>query len=743
MYLDSTLNQTIMNPSEKSPQLNRRKFLNKSLAGTAGIGLSQGLSFSLISSLSCTAEAKGPVTAHGACYHDCPDTCSWTVTAKDGKVTNFEASTSNPFTAGKLCSKMDNFPMDVTFHPDRLLTPLKRTGKKGEGSFTAVTWEEAIGDVASKLQGIINEYGATSILPYCYAGTEGLVQRNSLGSRFFARLGASRLNGTICGDAAVAGVMPVYGQTTGLLPEDILHSRYIVFWGTNPVLTNQHLWPLAEEARKMGAKIIVVDPFRSATAELADQHIQPIPGTDVILALSMIQVIISEGLHDKEFIEQYTSGFDELREHVEAFPPEKTAEITGIGADETRQFARDFASGEPSLIRFLIGMEHQANGSNAFRAVSMLPALTGAWKKRGGGFMHMTYELFGQALNWESLAVSDQIEDKSIRQINMVQIGRALNDQQDPIKAMFVYNSNPAVIAPDQNAVMKGLEREDLFTVVLEHFMTDTARFADYIFPATTQLEHWDLHTSWGQSYLNINEPVIPPLGESKPNNEFFRLLASAMGHKDDYLFESDMDIIRRTLDSDHPYMKGISFDSLRKTGWAKLNVTEDLMPFETGTFNTLSGKIEFYSKSLEEMGMAALPVYNPVIHSTAQQEKYPLKILTIKSTKNFLNTSHANVDHLRNKEGGARLDLHPDDANSRGISDGSAVEVFNDRGRVLLTARVSERVAKGVACLPQGFWPSLMDGGSSANALTSDRLTDMGDGAALQETIAEVRLRS
>ncbi len=743
-YIDLLLTTLAMNDphNQNTPKgLTRRKFLNKGIQGYTGLTISQGLSVSLIGTLSCAdTQAK---TAHGACYHDCPDTCSWTVTAEKGAITEFGPSKTNPFTAGKLCSKMDKFPMDVTFHPDRILTPLKRAGAKGEGKFEPVSWETAIRDVGARLQQTIKYHGSESILPYCYAGTEGLVQRDSIGGRFFAKLGASKLDGTICGDAAVAGVTSVYGQTSGVLPEDIIYSRYIVFWGTNPVVSNQHVWPLAEKARANGAKIIVVDPFKSATAMLADQHIQPMPGTDVVLALSMMQVIIEEQLTDQDYIQNNTTGFSQLSDYVQEYQPEAAAEITGLDPELIRTFAREYASAEIPLIRMLIGMEHQANGANAFRAVSMLPALTGAWKNRGGGFMHMTYEFFGQALNWERLSVVDTIANPDARIINMVQIGAALNDTENPLYALFVYNSNPAVIAPDQNRIIAGLKRENLFTVVLEHFMTDTARYADYVFPATTQLEHWDLMSSWGQTYLNINEPVIPPLGESKPNTEFFRLLSSEMGFMDDYMYESDIDIIKQTLKSDHPFMEGISFNSLRKNGWARLNIPDGWMPFSDGKFNTPSGKIELYSRTLEEAGMSPLPVYSPVLYSEEHHRLYPLKILTIKSTKNFLNTSHANVDHLIKNEGVPKLDIHPEDARARGISDGSHVEVYNANGRVLLTAHISDRVAKGVACMPQGFWPSLMDGGSSANALTSDRLTDMGGGAALQETIGEVRLIS
>ena len=677
-------------------------------------------------------------TFHGACYHDCPDTCSWVVTAMDGKVTKFEASKDNPFTNGTLCQKMDHFPDDVTFHPDRILTPLKRVGKKGEGKFEQVSWGEAMKDVASRLKGVIASHGAEAVLPYSFAGTEGLIQKGIVSEWFFAQLGASRLARNICGDTAVAGIMATNGQTTGVLPEDIVHSSYIILWGTNPVVSNQHLWPLIRQAREKGARIVVIDPFVSQTAEQADLHIQPMPGTDTVLALSMAQVILAESLQDQDYIDRYTSGIKELKSHVQQYPPEEAAKITGVEAEVILNLAREYARAAPSLIRVLIGMEHQANGGSAFRAIAMLPALTGAWRVLGGGLMNMTYELFGQAMNWELFDLLGSItKNPEAREINMIRIGRALTDPEmdPPVKAMIVYNSNPAVIAPNQNLVIRGLAREDLFTVVLEHFMTDTARYADYIFPATSQLEHWDLMESWGQVYINLNEPAIPPLGEAKPNAEFFRILAGEMGISGRHWQFTDREIIENTLESKHPYLKGTSFKSLRKTGWAKLNLPQPWIPHAQGNFATENGKCLFHNPKLDP----PVPVYNPVEYSEAERKSYPLHLLTVKSTKHFLNTSHANVGHLIKKEGRPFLDMHPEDARVRKIRDGEEVKVFNQRGEVLITARIKDKVRKGVVCMPQGFWPSLMKGGSSANALTDDRLTDLGDGAALQEARVEV----
>jgi len=568
-----------------------------------------------------------------------------------------------------------------------------------------------------------------------------LVQNNSIGGRFFAHIGASRLNRTICGDAAVAGVMAANGKTTGVLPEDIIHSKYILLWGTNPVISNQHLWPLIQTARQKGAQVVVIDPFESKTALEADVHLHLLPGTDTALALGMIHVILSENLQDQEYIDNYTVGFEELNTHVQAYDPETVAGITGLSSDTIIELSRNYAQAKPSLIRVLVGLEHHANGANAFRAIAMLPALTGAWKELGGGMMHMTYELFGQALNWESLGIADQIESRESRSVNMIQVGRALTDPSmvPGIHSLFVYNSNPAVIAPNQNLVNKGLEREDLFTVVLEHFLTDTARYADYIFPATTQLEHWDLMTSWGQNYINLNQPAIEPLGQAKPNTEFFRLLAKEMGITENYLFQSDLDIIRETLKSKHEYLKGISFDYLKKNGWAMLNLPRPWMPFADGNFGTNSGKCEFYSSTLKEEGLSPLPEYNPVKYSEEELNNFPLLLLTIKSTNNFLNSSHANIDHLLKKEGAPLLDIHRLDAETRGIGDGDEVKVFNANGKMILKARIRNKVKQGVVCMPQGYWPSLLSGGSSANALTNDRLTDMGEGGALQEARVEV----
>lgn len=716
----------------KQKDINRRKFMEMGVQGTIGIGLS---TTSMISLNSCSDQKIQ--TVHGACYHDCPDRCSWKVKTVNNEIQAFQASTDNPFTAGKLYNKMVNFPNDVTFHPNRILTPLKRIGKKGEGKFEPISWEKAISEVSDRLGAILSEKGGESVLPYSFGGNQGLVQGKSIPNRFFAHIGASQLERTICGSAAVAGTLATNGQTTGVLPEDIIHSKFIILWGTNPVLSNQHLWPFIQQAKSKGAKLVVIDPFKSQTAIEADWHIQPMPGTDSALALGMMYVILSENLQDSDYIEKYTTGIQELTQHVETYSPATVAEITGLEQETIVSLAREYAKSSPSLIRFLIGMEHQANGGSAFRAIAMLPALTGAWSVFGGGLMHMTYELFRKALNWEKINLPISLANLSTRSISMIQLGKALTDatMAPSIDALVVFNSNPAVTTPNQNLILQGLERENLLTVVLEHFVTDTARYADYVFPATSVLENWDILTSWGTPYLNINQPAIQPIGEAKPNTEFFRLLAKEMGYQESYLYEADIDIIKSVLDSDHEYLKGITFESLKKTGWARLNIPEKWLPHAQGNFNTPSGKCQLYNPNIEPH----LPEYNAVRYSADELSAYPFHLLTIKTTKNFLNSSHANIDYLLKKEGSLMVDISIADAELKDIKDGDEVKVFNQRGEVFVKARVRKKVRKGVVCIPQGFWASLSKGGSSANALTSDGLTDMGRGGAIQEARVDI----
>ena len=709
--------------------MKRRTFIELSTQGAVGVGLIP------ILSSSCAVNNVSK-TVNGACCLDCPDSCTWQVTVSKDKVTQFKAHSDNPFTAGKLCDKMADYPTTVTFNPKRLLNPLKRIGKKGEAKFEEITWEKAISEISSQLKILIKEKGGEAVLPFSYGGNEGKVQCNA-GDIFFAHIGSTVLDKTICGNAVVAGIMATNGQTTGVLPEDIEHSRYIILWGTNTVHSNQHLWAFIEKARAKGAIVVVIDPFQSQTALLADWHIQPMPGTDTALVLGLIHIILKEKLQDQDYIDKYTTGIEELSKHVEKYSPENVAEITGLEPSILTKLAREYAREKPSLIRVLIGLEHQSNGASAARAIAMLPALTGAWRQLGGGLMNMTYELFGNALNHKILEIPEELKNKKSRIINMVQLGKALTniDLNPAIHALIVFNANPAVTMPNQNDVVKGLQREDLLTIVLDHFVTDTARYADYVFPATTSLENWDLLTSYGTPYLNINEPAIAPLGQAKTNTEFFRLLSKEMGLKEKYLYYSDLEIVKSLLNSDKPYLKGITFESLKKSGWAKMNIPQKWMPHVEGNFGKKDGKCIFYNPEMTP----SLPDYVPFTYSEKELAQFPLHLLTIKSTKNFLNSTRANHETHTQKEGKPFLDMNEEDARARNLTDGDEIKVFNQRGEVYLHVRVKNKVRKGVVCMPQGFWSSLMKGGSSANALTHDKLTDMGGSAALQEARVEV----
>jgi anaerobic selenocysteine-containing dehydrogenase len=717
-------------------KISRRRFIDLGMQGYTSLQLAHLSPAAFIPFTSCnSAKAK---TIHGVCYHDCPDSCSWDVVVEDGKIKAFGGNKDNPFTTGKLCGKMETFPQDITFHPDRILQPLKRIGSKGEGKFEKVSWDVALEEVAKKLKASVAKHGGESVLPFGYMGTQGLIQKDAMSKRFFSKLGASNLAETICGATAVTGNKLANGQVMGVLPEDIVHSRYIILWGTNTKNANVHLWPFVLEARKRGAKIIVIDPFKSATAIEADQHIQLMPGTDVALALGMMYVIINEGLTDDDYIKKYTIGYDALKAHVQEYDPTTVTAICGIEETLIVDLAREYATAKPSLIRYLIGMEHNYNGGDAFRSVGMLPSLTGAWRDHGGGLMHLTYELFGEALNYERLNLYTSLSAKESRWLNMVQLGSLLNDTElnPAIKTLFVFNANPLVTIPNQNLIRKGLEREDLLTIVLEHFITDTAKYADFIFPATTQLEHWDVADSWGQVYVNLNQPAIEPLGESKSTSEFFRLLAKRVGFKDACFEESDIEIAKSIFDTDHPYMKGITFEYVKKNGWARLKIPEPFLPHAEGNFGTSSGKCEFYSASLVGSGQE-LPVYKTVPHE--HPEQYPLQLLTVKNTKGFHNSSHANVKHLIEAEGAPTLDISHEDAQSRNITDGDKVLVKNENGSVLLKAKIRNRIRSGVVLMPHGYWPSLVEGEATSNALTNDLLTDHGGGAALHDCRVQV----
>jgi anaerobic selenocysteine-containing dehydrogenase len=663
-----------------------------------------------------------PTVIRGACPHDCPDTCAWEVTVADGVAEKLVGVKEHPLTRGGLCAKVSHY-LERTYSPDRLLHPLIRSGPKGSGAFARASWDDALALVAERLRDVVDEHGGEAVLPYSFAGTQGLVQGQSMDRRFFAALGACRLERTICGQAAAAGQLEAAGTLVGLRPEDLAHSRLIVLWGTNTIVTNLHLWPVIQAARKERARVVVIDPLRTRTAAAADWHVRPLPGTDAALALGLMHVIVAEGLLDADYVERYTEGFDRLEVEVRDWTPARTAEVTGVPRAEIAALAREYATTRPAAIRRLIGIEHHREGARMVRTISCLPALTGAWRDRGGGILGPTAWAAWSPLDQDALAGPHP----PTRKVNMVRLGHALTDLHPPVHALVVYNSNPATTAPDTAKVTRGLARDDLFTVVLEHFLTDTARYADVVLPATTQVEHVDLVPSWGHTYVTYNEPAIAPLGEALPNTEIFRRLAGAMGLDEGAFADSDEDLARAAVAGARWPMESIDFDELRAVGWAQADLPDDFRPFATGGFGTPSGRLRLWSEDLP-------PGYDP-----PPGDDEPLALMTAKSAHHFLNSTYANLPRHLAGEGEPLLELHPDDAAARGIADGDAVRVRNARGEVGARARIGDVVGRGVVALPSGWWATRSPGATAANELTTDELTDRGGGGAFHGARVEV----
>jgi len=681
--------------------------------------------------------AELPVhVAHGACPHDCPDTCAWTVAVRDGRAVGLKGDAEHPFTRGGLCAKVNHFLDDRTYNPDRLLQPLRRIGPKGSGQFEEVSWDEALDTISDRLRAIVSEHGGDAVLPYSYLGTQGIVQGEAVAAPFFARLGATRLTRAVCGSAGGSGLAVTMGSGPGMMPQDLQHSRHVIIWGSNTVSTNLHLWPFIRKAKEAGAKIVVIDPVKTRTAAAADQHVQPLPGTDAALALGMMQVIVAENLHDRDYVDRHTVGFEQLVERLALYGPDQAAQITGLPADDIRRLARDYATMRPSAIRVLVGMEHHAQGAEMFRAIACLPALVGAWRELGGGLCYMTYQLFGEVDSTCGAAIADQA---TVREVNMMQLGQALTSLTPPVRALIVYNANPAATTPNQNLVLQGLRRDDLFTVVVEHFLTDTARHADFVLPATTQVEHRDIMFSWGQPYLANNEPAIAPVGDALPNAEIFRRLAERLEFTDPVFQLTDEELAEAATAP----LGAARVGELRERGWIRMDGPEHAVPFGNGGFQTPTGKCEFYSQSQADAGLDPLPCYRPATESPAgdpaRAHRFPLILLTAKGGHHFLNSSYANVDRALNAERPALLDIHRDDAPPRQVRDGDTVRAFNDRGSLQLTARISDRIRPGVVSMPSGWWASLSPGGSSANALTPDGLSDLGGGGDFHDTLVQV----
>jgi anaerobic selenocysteine-containing dehydrogenase len=676
-----------------------------------------------------------PEIRHSVCALDCPDTCSLVVTVDDGHAIRLRGNPEHPVTRGFLCGKVAQY-LEREYHPERLLYPLRRVGAKGAGRFERIAWEEALNTIAERLRAVAGEFGSEAILPYSYAGTMGLLNGSGMDRRFFHRLGASRLDRTICSSAGGAGLIQALGLRYGTEPEQFRHSKLILAWGANILGTNVHLWPFVMEARRNGAKLYTIDPNRNRTGAASDKHFFIHPGSDTALALAMMHVIIGEGLQDAGYLDRHTSGFDGLRERVREWTPQRAAELTGIPAADIVQLAREYATTRPAAIRLNYGVQRSERGATAVRTIALLPALVGSWKDVGGGLQLSTSQAF--QLNRAGLERADLQQaalGREARLVNMSQIGQALTTLADPpVKALVVYNSNPAAIAPNQNAVLRGLRREDLFTVVLEQFQTDTADHADIVLPVTTFLEHTDLYLAYGHYHLQLARPALAAPGETKSNVEIFRLLAERMGLDDPCFAETEDDMVRTLLDSSHPFLKGITLERLDREHSVRLNVSQDtapFLPFAEGNFGTPDGKCHFDAGTLD---------YRPPEESrhgdVALRQQYPLELISPKNDDS-MNSTFGHRDGADYAT--ATLHLCETDAAARGIRNNDQVRVYNGRGSCLLRASVDERVRPGVVCAPSSRWAKRAPDHRNVNALTSDRLTDFGGGATFYSCLVQV----
>ena len=681
----------------------------------------------------------------GACPHDCPDTCTWQVTVKDGRAVKMAGDPDHPFTRGFLCAKVNRY-VERTHHRDRLLHPLRRTGRKGTGSFERITWDDALGEIAERLGAIARSSdGPQAILPYSYAGTMGMIQGSSMDRRFFHALGASKLNRTICSAAGSFAMRMTLGASIGADAEGMPESDLVILWGTNTLTSNPHLWPFVLQARERGARVLAIDPIRTRTAAQCDEWLPIRPGTDAALALGMMHVLFAESLEDKDYLAKYTLGEDALRQRAREYPPERVASITGLDAERIVALAREYGRATAAFLRVNYGLQRHAGGGMAVRAIACLPAITGHWRRAGGGVQLSTSANF----QFDKHALERPDLGPDARTINMIRLGEALTSPDagvggPSVRALVVYNSNPAVVAPDRTAVLRGMAREDLFTVVLEHFLTDTANWADIVLPATTQLEHWDVHLAYGHHYATLNRPAIAPLGESLPNSEIFRRVAARMGLEHEALRDDDLTMIQQALEGAGPKMRDVTLDRLLREGWCRIDVPTPYLPFAEGGFPTPSGKCEFHSSRLEALGIDPVPTFTAPYELPELvpelSSRFPLMLITSPAHQ-FLNSTFVNVDTLRHQAREPECLLHPDDATTRGIADGARVVVRNDRGAFEAKARVAPEIRPGVAWAPSIWWSKYAADGRAVNDTTSQRETDMGHGPVFYDNLVEVEL--
>jgi anaerobic selenocysteine-containing dehydrogenase len=677
-----------------------------------------------------------PEVRRSVCALDCPDTCSLLISVDErGAGSRLRGDPDHPITRGFLCGKVAKY-LDREYAPDRLLYPQRRVGAKGEGRFTRISWDEALDEITARLKQTAAEFGSEAILPYSYAGSMGMLQANGMDRRFFHRLGASRLKRTICSAAGGAGLMASLGRRYGTEPEQFRHSKFILAWGANILATNVHLWPFIVEARRNGAKFFTIDPVRQKTGQLSDRHFSINPGSDAALALGLMHVIIRERLFDADYVERHTLGFEDLAKKAEEYSPTLVSELTGIAAEDIVKLAREYATTKPAVIRANYGIQRSDRGGMAARLIAFLPALTGSWRDVGGGLQMTTSGAF--QFNRESLEREDLQRvglGREARLVNMSELGHALTElDQPPVKAMVVYCSNPAAVAPEQNQVFKGLRRDDLFTVVIEQFQTDTADFADILLPTTTFLEHTDLYLAYGHYYVQFARPALAAPGECRSNVEIFRELARRMGFTDACFDESEDDMIRGLLASGHPFLEGITFEQLDRERSVRLRVAEagePFLPFAQGNFGTASGKCEFHAETVG---------YTPPVESRLGdgdlRARFPLELISPKN-HNSMNSTFGNRDDVDGET--LTATLHPEDARSRGVAQGDQIRIFNGRGSLMLRAAVAETVLRGVVSAPSVRWPRRAADRLNVNALTSQRLTDIGGGPTFYSCLVEV----
>lgn len=698
-------------------------------------------------------------TFHGGCPHDCPDTCSMQFHVKNGELVSVSGNPDHPMTRGGLCVKLKDYEKRH-YHPNRLLYPMKRVGPKGTNQFERITWDEALDTIVDRWQALIKEDGPRAILPVSYLGNQGLVHGLNGGDAFFNRLGATVCERTFCGEGSCTAWLLTVGPTAGVDPESFIHANFIVIWACNSVSTNLHHWHIIKDAQKRGAKVVVVDSFASKTAKEADWHIAPKPGTDGALAMAMMHVIIAEGLVDHDYVEKYTVGYAELVERAKPCTPEWAADITGIPADQIRLFAREYATTPPAAIRIGVALERSYGGSQAIRAVTSLPALIGAWRHVGGGALQ--FPVWEHPYKFDVICRPDLIPEGT-PVVNILQLGRALLGEtplEVPIKSVMVWNTNPVTQSPETDKVIEGLKREDLFTIVADHFISDTASYADIVLPAAMGAEQEDMILSWGHLYLTYNTKCIEPPGEALPNNEIFRRLAQRLGFEEDNFKWSDSECLENYVDWSSPACKGIDLNYLREHGFARLNVgtKDDRAPHREGNFPTPTGKCMFMVEGAKNFvagpfrqmydgfqpgeALDPLPAYVPnreaADTNATLAASFPLNIISPKS-HGFINSSYANMESKIRVQGEQYLMINPVDALARDVQDGMMVRTYNERGAFEAVARVTTDVNPGIVVATLGYWRQLNKG--TVNCISSAEYGDMGHSNTFSDNLVEVEL--